>query len=257
MLKDKVFSELRRIVNELGLEDVISVKDCVNKMADFMVYKSNDGIEMFAIDGYPLFPFYSINNVLYDDREATMHYSSEELHFRVLFELWNGYLFVYEMGDQGDSWLLKTNTGDWITEDEEEIENIKNELKYYNAKFMKKEVVKSLIWEIIPELDHSCKSIPLEESKTIEEAVWEYIDETPEDVEMPLFFAHQILYGKMYDDDNKIVVDITRIMQHIKNKGLKDNLMLYIRDEWLDEEGEIYLPDAFRKEMVMAIKYLK
>ena len=99
MRKEKVMSILKKIISEAGLEDIISVSDSINKMADFMVYKKYNELEMFAIDGDPLFPFYSINNILYDDRKESIYFISKELHFRILFELWNDYLFVYEIGD--------------------------------------------------------------------------------------------------------------------------------------------------------------
>ncbi|WP_443965296.1 hypothetical protein, partial [Ruminococcus sp.] len=81
--------------------------------------------------------------------------------------------------------------------------------------------------------------------------------ETPQDTEMLLFFAHHVLSCKMYDDDNKVMIDVPKILQYIQDKDLKDALMMYIRREWLDENGEIYIPDDFLEEVTLAMKYLK
>lgn len=137
MRKEKVMSILKKIISEAGLEDIISVSDSINKMADFMAYKEYNGLEMFAIDGDPLFPFYSIDNILYDDRKESMHFVSEELHFRILFELWNDYLFIYEMGDSYNTYMIRKNDGKWLTEDREGFKNIDDELKSYTDYFEK------------------------------------------------------------------------------------------------------------------------
>ena len=44
----------------------------------------------------------------------------------------------------------------------------------------------------------------------------------------------------MYDDDNKVMIDVPKILQYIQDKDLKDALMMYIRREWLDEMGDLY-----------------
>ena len=39
-----------------------------------MVYRDHQSkVEMFAVDGEPLFPFDAITNILYDDRLESMH----------------------------------------------------------------------------------------------------------------------------------------------------------------------------------------
>ena len=133
-----------------------------------------------------------------------------------------------------------------------------DELKSYNDKFQKRIFIKNLIWSIIPDINRFDDDfVASEDLKTIEETIWSYIYETPQDTEMLLFFAHQILHCKMYDDDNKITIDVPKILLYIKDKDLKDALMMYIRREWLDENGEIYIPDDFLEEVALAMKYLK
>lgn len=133
-----------------------------------------------------------------------------------------------------------------------------DELKSYNDKFQKRIFIKNLIWSIIPDINRFDDDfVASEDLKTIEETIWSYIYETPQDTEMLLFFAHQILHCKMYDDDNKITIDVPKILQYIQDKDLKDALMMYIRREWLDENGEIYIPDDFLEEVALAMKYLK
>ena len=84
MVKEKVMSELPK--------QAWIISD-VNKMGTFMVYRDHQSkVEMFAVDGEPLFPFDAITNILYDDRIESMHYCTEETAFRILFELYNDYL---------------------------------------------------------------------------------------------------------------------------------------------------------------------
>ena len=128
-----------------------------------------------------------------------------------------------------------------------------DELKSYNDKFQKRIFIKNLIWSIIPDINRFDDDfVASEDLKTIEETIWSYIYETPQDTEMLLFFAHQILHCKMYDYDW-----CPKILQYIQDKDLKDALMMYIRREWLDENGEIYIPDDFLEEVALAMKYLK
>lgn len=176
-----------------------------------MVYRDHQSkVEMFAVDGEPLFPFDAITNILYDDRIESMHYCTEETAFRILFELYNDYLFIYEIGDQGDAWLLRNDRNEWFTDGKKGTD----ELKSYNDKFQKRIFIKNLIWSIIPDINR-------------------------------------------FDDDNKVTIDVPKILQYIQDKDLKDALMMYIRREWLDENGEIYIPDDFLEEVTLAMKYLK
>lgn len=204
-------SELKQRIAEAGLDHIISVNEDVNKMGTFMVYRDHQSkVEMFAVDGEPLFPFDAITNILYDDRIESMHYCTEETAFRILFELYNDYLFIYEIGDQGDAWLLRNDRNEWFTDGKKGTD----ELKSYNDKFQKRIFIKNLIWSIIPDINR-------------------------------------------FDDDNKVTIDVPKILQYIQDKDLKDALMMYIRREWLDENGEIYIPDDFLEEVTLAMKYLK
>lgn len=256
MVKEKVMSELKQRIAEAGLDDFISVNEDVNKMGTFMVYRDNQSkVEMFAVDGEPLFPFDAITNILYDDRIESMHYCTEETACRILFELYNDYLFIYEIGDQEIGWFLRNDSNDWFTDEGKEGTN---ELKSYNDKIQKRDFIKDLIWSIMPDCGRwDDDSIKPEEFKAVEEATWSYIYETPKDTDFLLFFAHQMLYRKIYDDDDKVTIDISKILHYIRDKDLKDTLMMYIRREWLDENGEIYIPDAFLEEVTLAMKYLK
>ena len=75
MVKEKVMSELKQRIAEAGLDHIISVNEDVNKMGTFMVHRDHQSkLEMFAVDGEPLFPFDAITNILYDDRIESMHY---------------------------------------------------------------------------------------------------------------------------------------------------------------------------------------
>lgn len=211
----KVMSELKQRIAEAGLDHIISVNEDVNKMGTFMVYRDHQSkVEMFAVDGEPLFPFDAITNILYDDRIESMHYCTEETAFRILFELYNDYLFIYEIGDHGDAWLLGNDRNEWFTDGKKGTD----ELKSYNDKFQKRIFIKNLIWSIIPDINR-------------------------------------------FDDDNKVTIkvtiDVPKILQYIQDKDLKDALMMYIRREWLDENGEIYIPDDFLEEVTLAMKYLK
>ena len=255
MVKEKVMSELKQRIAEAGLDHIISVNEDVNKMGTFMVHRDHQSkLEMFAVDGEPLFPFDAITNILYDDRIESMHYCTEETAFRILFELYNDYLLIYEIGDQGNAWLLRNDRNEWFTDGKKGTD----ELKSYNDKFQKRIFIKNLIWSIIPDINRFDDDfVASEDLKTIEETIWSYIYETPQDTEMLLFFAHQILHCKMYDDDNKITIDVPRILQYIQDKDLKDALLMYIRGYWLNKDGEICMPDAFLEEVALAMKYLK
>lgn len=132
MVKEKIMSELKQRIAEAGLDHIISVNEDVNKMGTFMVYRDHQSkVEMFAVDGEPLFPFDAITNILYDDRIESMHYCTEETAFRILFELYNDYLFIYEIGDQGDARLLRNDRNEWFTDGKKGTD----ELKSYNDKF--------------------------------------------------------------------------------------------------------------------------
>lgn len=256
MVKEKVTSELKQRIAEAGLDHIISVNEDVNKMGTFMVYRDHRSkVEMFAVDdGEPLFPFDAITNILYDDRIESMHYCTEETAFRILFELYNDYLFIYEIGDQGDAWLLRNDRNEWFTDGKKGTD----ELKSYNDKFQKRIFIKNLIWLMTPDINcFDDDFIASEDLKTIEETIWSYIYETPQDTEMLLFFAHHVLSCKMYDDDNKVTIDVPRILQYIQDKDLKDALLMYIRGYWLNKDGEICMPDAFLEEVALAMKYLK
>ena len=140
-----------------------------------MVYRDHQSkVEMFAVDGEPLFPFDAITNILYDDRIESIHYCTEETAFRILFELYNDYLFIYEIGDQGDAWLLRNDRNEWFTDGKKGTD----ELKSYNDKFQKRIFIKNLIWSIIPDINcFDDDFVASEDLKTIEETIWSYIYE--------------------------------------------------------------------------------
>lgn len=66
MKKEDVVNIFKGVIEKAGYEEILTVSDNVNQLADIIMYKCPGEEKMFAMDGEPLAPIDPIKNILYD-----------------------------------------------------------------------------------------------------------------------------------------------------------------------------------------------
>ena len=155
-----------------------------------MVYKGANGIEQFAIDGSPMFPFEMIENILFRrDEENDYRYDFVGTKLQIVFELKEGASYVLEFGDLVINDMLLTKDRTVIYDDN----LIRSTLNDYSRQGMIRELVKGLLYIVFESImdgdDKPNEAVVSEVRKT----VWSYIDENPQDLDFIFLFADEAL----------------------------------------------------------------
>lgn len=168
MTKDTVINTIRDILNKAGMEDIVSVSENMNEIADIMIYQKADEpvkTEYFAVHEVPLFPIDKMQNILYQyGSEKPYIYVGTEL--QILIELGNNARYVLEFGDDGISELMFFE-GKWV-------DNREARLARYNHNTSKKRFIMELIYSVV-EITEAGDSVEDTEIKEIKKTIDQYI----------------------------------------------------------------------------------
>lgn len=114
MTKEKVLSTFKEVLSKAGWEDVVSLSENTNELADIMIYQRENDDEYLAENGRPLFPFLAIKNILYRyGPENSYNYIGTEVQF--VIELQGDSKYIFEFGENGNIDYMFFNEK-WITE---------------------------------------------------------------------------------------------------------------------------------------------
>ena len=145
----KIFQD---VLEKSGMNDLVSLSETPNELADLMIYQKPNRPEYLACNGKPLFEFGEISNILYQyGEEKWYNFVGTELQF--IIELQGDSSYLLEYGENGfcDAMCLD---GVWATKDEE----IRRMLAQYNHRVSDRRNVESL-------LDSALKMIEENESQ--------------------------------------------------------------------------------------------
>ena len=225
MYKKEAINTVKELLIEAELQEYFSISERTNELADIMVYKGSNGIEQFATDGLPLFPFEMIENILFRRGEGNgCCYNFEGTKLQIVFELKEGASYVLEFGDQGINDMLLTKDRTRILDDK----LIHSTLNDYSRQGMIREHVKGLLYIVFESLmggdDKPNEAVVSEVRKT----VWSYIDEHPQDLDFIFFFADEALQLRYLESD---IFKAEEIMKRIVECGEEDSFMLYMEEQ--------------------------
>ena len=109
MRKEEVIHIIKELLTEAGLQEDFSISEKTNELADIMIYKGADGIEQFAVQETPMFPFEMIENILFlQGEEDDYRYNYNGTELQIIFELKGGARYVLELSDYGIKKMLIT-----------------------------------------------------------------------------------------------------------------------------------------------------
>ena len=178
MRKEEVIHIIKELLTEAGLQEDFSISEKTNELADIMIYKGADGIEQFAVQETPMFPFEMIENILFlQGEEDDYRYNYNGTELQIIFELKGGARYVLELGDYGINNMLLTKNHTDIYDDR----LIRSAINDYSRQNMIREHVRRLFL-IIAELRLNGREEPEEaDVSEVKKTVWRYIKEHPQD----------------------------------------------------------------------------
>lgn len=210
------------------MEDIVSVSENMNEIADIMIYQKADEpvkTEYFAVHEVPLFPIDEMQNILYQyGSEKSYIYVGTEL--QILIELGNNARYVLEFGDDGISELMFFE-GKWV-------DNREASLARYNHNTSKKRFIMELIYSVA-EITEAGDSVEDTEIKEIKKTIDQYIKENPSDIDFLLSYAYESLLMFAYQDED--FFDIKDIISRIIQNGSQDDFTGYIRTMACDHKS--------------------
>ena len=235
MTKEKLFSEITRMIQEGGFDDWVSISETPNKLADFMVYEK-DREEMFASrlcgEVYFTLPFDDIQNVLYEiNSNQCLFISSESTGIKMTFELRNGCLLYVEISkNDGLIWYVENRLKDNnVFYRDEDV--VRKQLNEYNLRFKKRHLIDSLIDSLLY-TSYDITDFSISEFQSLERLFWEYMSKN-DDAELLFNFTISYLRLGMYidiNDEKNLYVDFKKLISYIKEKELKDEFLYYIEE---------------------------
>lgn len=240
MTKENVINAFKNILSKSGMDEVISLSENTNEIADIMIYQEPGKPEYLAVYEEPLFPLYVITNILYKYGEDYIYnYEDTELQFVIELDNHNKYVIEYGGGDL--TGLLFLN-GKWIT-GRTDIEAALKE--YYNGKTTKRDNLQTLFESMAATIDEGYYDLHDKEAKEICKAVDSYIKENPADTAFVFSFLYTALKMLVYSEID--IFDINHIIRKLLQENLEDNFIEYIReyecnpDDYRDNIGYVNL----------------
>ena len=228
MRKEEVIHIIKELLTEAGLQEDFSISEKTNELADIMIYKGADGIEQFAVQETPMFPFEMIENILFlQGEEDDYRYNYNGTELQIIFELKGGARYVLELGDYGINNMLLTKNHTDIYDDR----LIRSAINDYSRQNMIREHVRRLFL-IIAELRLNGREEPEEaDVSEVKKTVWRYIKEHPQDSDFIFSFAGEALQLRLYEND---IFQAEEIIKRIVERGEEDSFMLYLEEEYGD-----------------------
>ena len=217
MTKEKVLNIFKEVLHKSGCEELISLSENVNELADIMIYQEygENQPEYLAVNGIPLFPISEIKTILYRYGEGEdYNYVGSVLKF--VMELKRNVQYILEYGDNGIAEAMCVD-GKWAGDKE-----VRDALVQYNQISMKRRDFRLLLRSTYADLEDY-------EMIGIREALDGYIDENPEDEDTLLEYAYRALDMLVYEE--KDLLNPKSIIQTIVQRKLEDRLIHYIGEE--------------------------
>lgn len=219
MTKEMVLNTFKEILSKSGMEEVVSLSENVNELADLMIYQEYGEPEYLAINGKPLFPLWEIRNILYQyGQEKFYNFVGSTLQF--VIELKGDSCYVLEFGD-GICEAMRFN-GEWATNHDE----IRDCLVRYNQKVSQRLNVECLFHSVEGLIEG--KGIIVDsELREVRERVHRYMKENPTDRDFLLSYTYSALTMFVYEDTD--LFSIKTIIRKIVHEGCGDDFADYIR----------------------------
>ncbi len=183
MTKEKVFDIFKDVLSKAGWEDVVSLSESTNELADIMIYQRENDDEYLAANGRPLFPFPAIKNILYQyGPENFYNYVGTEVQF--VIELQGNSEYIFEFGENDNIELMNFN-GEWITE----YKLIVDALAQYNHQIAYRINMECLVKSVL-EIIEGHDTIDELDLKEIQGVVNQYIERNPADLDFLFHYAY-------------------------------------------------------------------
>lgn len=248
MTKEAVLSTFKEILSKSGMEEVVSLSENTNELADIMIYQEHGAPEYLALNGKPLFPIWEIKNILYRFGEAEVYnYVGSELQF--VIELKGDACYILEFGNNGICDAMHFN-GDWVTEDEK----IKAALVQYNQIISKRDNVQCLVYSVAGIIEAK-DNIADSELREVQEEINRYIKENPDDEDFLLFYAYSLLQMFVYEDTD--LFDIKNIVRRLVSDGRSAEFIDYIRRDNTDSDGAIFNDGYYLSLVAAALRMIR
>lgn len=248
MTKETVLSTFKEILRKSGMENVISLSQNVNELADFMIYQEQDAPEYLAMNGAPLFPIREIRNILYQyGGEKLYHYVGSELQF--VIELKGDARYIIEFGDNGfcdDMYFL----GEWLSEDKK----IKVALARYNQLANKRFNMQCLVDSVV-EIVECHEEVSDSELREVREEACCYLEENPMDQDFLLHYAYISLEKLAYEERD--LFDTKSIVRRIVRNGCPDQFLDHIRSIYGKPNGYMYSAGPYLFLVTVALQMIR
>ena len=212
----------RDVLEKSGMNDLVSLSETPNELADLMIYQKPNRPEYLACNGKPLFEFGEISNILYQyGEEKWYNFVGTELQF--IIELQGDSSYTLEYGENGfcDAMCLD---GVWATKDEE----IRKMLAQYNHRVSDRCNVENLLDSVLKMIEGN-ENLMEEEQQEITREIKRYTEENPWDKEFLFSAADGMVRAIVYEEAD---LPMTRdLIKQIVCAGDEKEFMEYIRRE--------------------------
>lgn len=208
MESNEVFSFFRQVVNRAGMEDIISVGENVNELADIMIYQEeNNSAQALILFGNYLFPLECIKSILYKYGDSNLyHYAESELQFLIILE--EGYKYVVEFSKNGSTEDIFYE-GVWRTGKDE----VKKVLEQYNKKWLQGINIIKMVFAAEQYIKKGFGGNMVAYSERIKEVINYYMKENP--TNRFFLFNCAFLSLLLFENENEDVFDIKHIFRQI------------------------------------------
>lgn len=231
MKKEELFVCLKEIISVAGMEEMVSLSNQKNELADLMLYCTTDGTEYLGSCGEPLFPVSAINNILYqygDDEDYTF-YTFTGTMLQIHFELEGNVDYIYAAGENGTAEAL-SYPGYWETNGKKICEF----LEQYRNRMRAKKSRERMIWTAARLAEYH--NVQKDEMDAVKNLANSYIDEHPEDKSFLLYYSYLAL--TMFWNDEGDGFDVKAALRRIVDRKLEDAYLAYIEDECYCDDDE-------------------
>lgn len=221
MRKEDLFARLKEILDTAGMDEMISLSDQKNELAELMLYCAADGTEYLASFGYLLFPVSAVNNILYQYGKEK-DYIFVKTMFQIVFELEGNVDYYYEYGDDGEVTAL-SYPGHWETDDKK----IGEFLEQYRNRMRAKESRERLV--LTAARLSECHNAEKDEMDEVRRRANRYMDEHPEDESFLLCYSYHAL--TMFWNDEGDWFDVKAALRRIVDRKLEEAYLAYIEND--------------------------
>lgn len=246
MKPTELLDVLHDIFEKAGLSDCVSISSEKNESAELMWFSSKEKNDYFAVNDRPLFPISCIENITYeykkegDDRPIVFKYDALCI---LRFHLKDDCLFLVEFDkDCCANLYFNSSPNDmtkWI-EDGEKTE-FESAVYKYNLAIEKQEFFECLINSLFDSLENLHLDIDLCKKQHL--IIFDYIQTNESDNETLFLYAYEAAY--YISSDYKDYPYLAAIIGEIKNRGMVDELLVYVRKRcleynWLDNDRDTF-----------------